>query len=128
MGTGGTYRTDPASDAQVTAVETGDGRHFLVIQFRIREWKTLVFQHEMAPDSWLSRREIHQNVEPVPALTGLLLGPREMPHPIEVLKKRLSLEQRANWDLRNELRRVNARLTEKVKRKKGRGKRVSRNP
>lgn len=99
----GTYRTDPASESQVTAVETGDGRHFLVIRFRIREWKTLVLQHEMAPDCWLSRRELHQNLDPVSALTGFLLGPRQMPHPIEMLKAQLSREQRANWGLRNEL-------------------------
>lgn len=122
---GGTYRTDPAVESRVTAVETGDGRHFLVIQYRIREWKTLVLQHAMAPDSWLSRRELHQNMEPVPALTGLLLGPQQLPHPIEDLKRRLAAERRVNWDLRNEIRKLKERPERPARKREGR---VSRNP
>lgn len=122
---GGTYRTDPSVESRVTAVETGDGRHFLVIQFRIREWKTLVLQHAMVPDSWLSRRELHENMEPIPALTGVLLGPQQLPHPIEDLKSRLAIERRANWNLRNEIRTLKERQARPARK---RGRRVSGNP
>jgi hypothetical protein len=100
---GVTYRTDEAVEAHATAIESGDGRHFLVVRFRIREWKTLVFQHAMAPDSWLSRRELHQNMEPIPALTGILFGAPQLPHPIESLKRQVEALRRDNWKLRSEL-------------------------
>jgi hypothetical protein len=98
-----TYRTDSSVESKVTTIDTGDGRHFVVVQYRIREWKTLVLQHEMKPDCWISRREVDGKMDPALALTGYLLGPKPIPHPIEDLKRRLAARENDNWTLRKRL-------------------------
>ncbi len=122
---GGAYGTDPASESRVTAVWTGDGRQFLVIQFRIGDWRTVVLQRETSPDSWISRRDIPGSIEPEAAVTGLLLGPRQIPHPLEDLKRQLAIERRESWGLRNEIRRLQKSL---AKPERKRGVRGRRNP
>lgn len=121
----GTYRANRAFESHVTAMELEDGRRFLVIQFRIQGWQTLVLEHGMRLDSWLSRREICGYMEAVPALSGLLLGPQQLPHPIEELKKRLALEQRQNCSLKSEIRRLTLRAEKAGRKRGGRGRRNS---
>jgi len=122
----GTYRTDPSTEAQVTVVEIGDGRHFLVVRFRIREWKTLVLEHQISPDCWISRRDVDGNVDPVDAVTGHLLR-QPASDPVSLMKRDLLAERRANWELRNELLRLKKKPVQVVGERK-RGKRGRRNP
>lgn len=121
-----TYRTDRSVESDVTAVDIGDGRHFVVIRYRIREWKTLVLQHTMKPDCWVSRREIHGCMDPIAAVTGYLLGVR-WDHPIEELKKRLANCERDNWSLRVRLEKMTTQSPRKPKKEAERGRRAGRN-
>ena len=97
------YRTDPSVESRAIAVEVGDGRHFLVIQFRLREWKTIVFQHMVSPDCWISRREIHGKMEPEAAVTGYVLSSVKIPHPLEILRSRLARAEAATFALRRKV-------------------------
>lgn len=123
----GTYRTDPSTEAQVTVVETGDGRHFLVARFKLREWKTLVFQHEVSPDCWISRRDIDGYLDAQDAVTGYLLR-QPVPDPVSRMKRDLELAQRSNWALRDELMKLKAcAAAGRVEKRRGVNKRGRRN-
>lgn len=98
----GSYRTDPSTEARVTVVELGDGRHFLVASFKIRDWKTLVLEHEVSPDCWISRRDIDGFVDPVLAVTGHLLRPSPA-DPVSQMRRDLAAARRATWALQDEL-------------------------
>jgi len=123
----GTYRTAPSTEAQVTVVDTGNDRHFLVVRYRILDWKTLVFQHETAPDCWISRRDIDGYVEPEDAVTGYLLR-QPVPDPVSRMKRDLELERRSNWALRDELMKLKATAAAVGREKRGVNKRGRRNP
>jgi hypothetical protein len=120
-----TYRTDHAVESHATVVDVGDGRHFLVLQFRVREWKTIVLQHGFQPDCWISRRELHENMDPVLAVSGYLFGPSQVRHPLEDLKRQLANYERLTWSLRNKVSMLERIKQTKASRK--RGKRGGRN-
>ena len=121
----GSYRTEQAVEAHATMVDAGNGRRFLVVRFRATGFKTIVLQHSENPDAWLSRRELDVDMDPELAVTGLLLGPQQIPHPIEILNERIEALRKQNWDLHNRLHRATAPAKRPGKK---RGKRVRRNP
>jgi hypothetical protein len=120
-----TYRTDSAVESHATVIEAGDGRHFLILRFRVREWKTLVLQHTLQPDCWVSRRELHENMDPVLALSGYLFGPSQPQHPVEQLKRQLASYEKLTWSLRKRVSELER--ADHVKAARKRGKRVRRN-
>lgn len=127
----GSYRTTAASEAQITIVEPGDGRIFLVAQFTIREWKmrkTLVLQREVGPEYWISRRDIDGSVDPQDAVTGHLFR-HEPPDPVDQMKRDLAVARRSNWELRNQVMKLKADAVaaSRGKPKREGGKRGSRN-
>lgn len=125
----GTYRTDPSTEAQVTVLELGDGRHFLVARFRIREWKTIVFEHLGSPDCWISRRDIDGYFEAEAAVSGHILQTNRCPDPVTQMKRDLDTARRSYWSLHNELIKLKSeRAVAKVNRKRGVAKHGRRNP
>lgn len=120
----GTYETEVVQGAKVTRVDAGHGRIFLVIQSDNK--LTMVLGWDSSLDCWISRKHCDPSVDPIQAVTGLLLGPQDIGNPITLLKKQLEVERRVNARLMGETRR-----SVKAKTRPGpgeRGKRGGRNP
>ena len=99
-----------------------DGRRsFLVV---VAFSRTIVFERIKRPDTYVMRREILYEVEPLTAVTGVLLSTVRDFDPLEELQERYDRLERSYWESRRELARIRVRPAGRVKR----GKHAGRNP
>lgn len=99
-----------------------DGRRtFLVV---VAFSRTIVFERIKRPDTYVMRREILYEVEPMAAVTGVVLSTIRDFDPLEELQKRYDRLERSYWESRRELSRMIVRPGVRGKR----GKHAGRNP